>query len=347
MDAHPALMAPRLRSLARAALLGAAGVLAVDAIYRTITHISYVNRDQCFLYRALPGVGFLVFEHIVEVGLIALVGTYVAILLARWVQRFPRLFPSNPLIAFAYGAVLPLCSCAAVPLLYALRGKRDERTVLAFVLSAPLLSPHIVVLSFALLGATYGALRIAAAFALVMIVAHVVPLVARLGAAHSRPQGGLFAPAAAEPLCAGDCGLAQDDAGLETFAVFRGLLPYLLIGGGLSIGLDLLQPERWLAGGHLPVGGLAGTLGGVLLVLVGVPLYLCHGTEVLLLRPLVEHGVTLGTAVAFSLTSTGVCVTSLAMLARFLGRRRTIAFAACVLLTSLALGFVIDRCAHF
>jgi len=335
------------RNFARAAVFAATLALTVDTVYRTVARIGYLNREECILYRAFPGMGFLVFEHLVETGLIALVGTFVAILLARQLHRFPRLFPANPIAAFLYGAALPLCSCAAVPLLYAMRGKRDERTTLAFVLAAPLLSPSIIVLSFALMGTAYGVLRIAASFVLVMATAHVVPLVMKRRAGRAEPSACASYADVQGPACTGSCAPARGDVYLETLAVFRSILPYLLIAGTLSIAFDLLKPERWLEAGSLPGGGLGSTLGGALVVLVGIPLYLCHGTEVLLLRPLVHHGVSLGTAVGFSLTSTGVCLTSLAMLGRFLGRRATIVLAGCVLFTALALGFVIDRLVAF
>ena len=332
---------------ARVVILAATLALAGDTVYRTVARIGYLNREECILYRALPGMGFLIFEHLVETGLIALVGTFVAILLARQLHRFPRLFPARPIAAFLYGAALPLCSCAAVPLLYAMRGKRDERTTLAFVLAAPLLSPSIIVLSFALMGTAYGVLRIAASFVLVMATAHVVPLVMKRRAGRAEPSACASYADVQGPACTGSCAPARGDVYLETLAVFRSILPYLLLAGTLSIAFDLLKPERWLEAGSLPGGGLGSTLGGALVVLVGIPLYLCHGTEVLLLRPLVHHGVSLGTAVGFSLTSTGVCLTSLAMLGRFLGRRATIVLAGSVLFTALALGFAIDRLVAF
>ncbi len=72
------------------------------------------------------------------------------------------------------------------------------------------------------------------------------------------------------------------------------------------------------------------------------PFYFCNGAEVLFLRPLVNHGFPLGTAVAFSLTSPAICTTSIAMLFKIIGKRLTVALVACVALISLALALLIN-----
>lgn len=77
-------------------------------------------------------------------------------------------------------------------------------------------------------------------------------------------------------------------------------------------------------------------------VLVGVPLYFCNGAEVLFVRPLVVHGFPLGTGVAFSMTSTAICATSIAMLLKVIGRWLTTVMVGCVVAGSLALGLVLN-----
>ena len=230
--------------------------------------MSYVNREQCVLYKALPRPGFLIFEYFVETLVIVFVGTFIAVWLSRRFLRFRRLLPRNPLMAFAYGSVLPVCSCGVIPLVSSLRERIGFTTLMAFVISAPLLSPYIIVLSFSVLGPTYGLLRIGSAFVLTMVCAVVLGLASK----------GRDLPAVASAVgCNKQCGPHEEDIYLETFAMFRRLLPYLLVAGALGVGLEYLGPRQFLLRG-----GFASGLPEVIVwTLAGVPLYFCNGAEVL------------------------------------------------------------------
>jgi uncharacterized membrane protein YraQ (UPF0718 family) len=75
---------------------------------------------------------------------------------------------------------------------------------------------------------------------------------------------------------------------------------------------------------------------------LGVPLYFCNGAEVLFLRPLLNHGFPVGTAIAFSISATAVCATSIAMLLKLLGARTTIALLVCLLTLAFAAALAIN-----
>jgi hypothetical protein len=201
---------------------------------------------------------------------------------------------------------------------------------MAFVLASPLLSPYILVLSFTVLGFTYGMLRIACSFILVMVTVGILGVVQKGG---NGPE-----PAMAGPGCAAGCSGDGGDVYLETFSVFRGMLPLILVGASLGVGLELLGPRSYLLN-SLTGRGLTGVLAWIAL---GVPLYFCNGAEVLFLRPLVSHGFPLGTAVGFSLTSTAVCTTAMAMFFRIIGTRLTVILAGSVFVVSCALAVLIN-----
>jgi uncharacterized membrane protein YraQ (UPF0718 family) len=316
--------------LIRAALVISALVVASDIVYKIVNNISYVNRDQCVLFRVLPKAGFIIFEYFFETVVIVFVGIYIAGLLGRWFLRFQRFFPKNPFTAFLYASVIPVCGCGVIPLLSSLQGRMKFVTTMSFVLAASLLSPYVLVLSFSVLGFTYGMLRIVSSFIVVMATAYILGLLKREDARTE--------PAWIGAGCAKTCDGQEGDVYLETYEMFKSLLPYLLIGGGLGVLLELIGPRFFLM--NRQTGG--GLIGAFVWVLIGVPLYFCNGAEVLFLRPLVNHGFPLGTAVAFSLTSTAICTTSIAMLFKIIGKRLTIALVACVALISLTLALLIN-----
>ena len=318
------------RRLIQAAVIGSGLIWASDIIYKIVNDVSYVNRERCILYKSLPKIGFVVFEYFFETLVIVFVGIFLAVLLSRWFLRFQRFYPRNPVTAFLSASVIPVCACALIPLLSAMKGKMKFATTMSFVLTAPLLSPYILVLSFSVLGFTYGMLRIASAFILVMITAFILGYLQRNDVS--------LEPAGAGGGCAQTCGAQEGDVYLETFKIFKGLLLPLLIGGAIGVLLEYLGPRAFLLNGRAG----RGVPGVLAWILIGAPLYFCNGAEVLFLRPLVNHGLPLGTAIGFSMTSTTICATSIAMLLKIIGSRLTVALVACVVLISLALALVVN-----
>jgi uncharacterized membrane protein YraQ (UPF0718 family) len=316
--------------LIKGLLVAASSAWAADIVYKVTSDISFANREKCILFRALPPIGFTLFEYVFETLVVVFVGTFVAVWLRRRFSRFSRFYPRSPWAAFAYASAIPVCACAAIPLLESMKGKLKFTTTMSFVLAAPLLSPYIIILSFSVLGFTYGVLRILSSFALVMVTAFILGLVERRIAVVPRTFMG--------PGCTRHCPGASGDIYIETFTVFRSLLPYLLIAGGAGVVLEYLGPRAGLLAGRMGAGP-----GGIMTwVLVGVPLYFCNGAEVLFVRPLVVHGFPLGTGVAFSMTSTAICATSIAMLLKVIGRWLTTVMVGCVVAGSLALGLVLN-----
>lgn len=318
------------RQLIRAAVIGSGLIWASDIIYKIVNDVSYVNRERCILYKSLPRIGFVVFEYFFETLVIVFVGIFLAVLLSRWFLRFQRFYPRNPVTAFLSASVIPVCACALIPLLSAMKGKMKFATTMSFVLTAPLLSPYILILSFSVLGITYGMLRIASAFILVMITAFILGSLQRNDVSLEMAGAG--------DGCAKTCGAQEGDVYLETFKIFKSLLLPLLIGGAIGVLLEYLGPRAFLLNGRAGR-GVAGVLAWIL---IGAPLYFCNGAEILFLRPLVNHGLPLGTAIGFSMTSTTICTTSIAMLLKIIGSRLTVVLVACVVLISLTLALVVN-----
>lgn len=319
------------RRLIQSGLVVSAVLWAADNVYRIVNDISYISREKCVLFKVFPRIGFLIFEYFFETIMIVLVGIFVAVVLARGFSRCGRFLPRNPLSAFVYGSIIPVCSCAVIPLVSTMKGRMKFATTMSFILAAPLLSPYIIVLSFSVLGLTYGILRIASSFVLVMSSVFILSLLRGRSASMDGD------PARAG--CSRACSTDEEDVYLRTFEVFKKLFPFLVLAGAVGICLEYLGPRNLLI---RDTGWGQGPLGVLLWAGIGIPLYFCHGAEVLFLRPLVTHGFPVGTAIAFSLTSTAICTTAIAMLLGIIGRRLTAILAACVLGISLVLALVIN-----
>ncbi len=304
---------------------------AADFAYKTINNITYLNRENCILFRMMPKFWFLVFEYFVELFILVVIGVFLAALLESLFTKYKRLYPSNIITAFLYASLLPVCTCATIPFIGSMREKIPFRTIIAFVVAAPLLSPYIIMLSFSVLGVRYAMLRICCAFFLSMVTGIVVEFFY----SEEKPKGiitiGICTP--------GECNTQKADIYLHTYEILKKLIPYLVLAGIAGIAIELFAPAHYLTQFDIP----NNFVGVSLVILAGIPVYFCNGAEILVLRPLIhQSGLALGTAIAFSLTSTAVCMTSIVMLAKFLGKKLTFILVANIIITTLLLGLLIN-----
>jgi hypothetical protein len=83
-------------------------------------------------------------------------------------------------------------------------------------------------------------------------------------------------------------------------------------------------------------------LGLFLAATIGVPLFICSGEDVLMLKPLLDLGLPIGHAITFTLAGNGICLSSMALLFGILGRKTTLWLTICFWLGSFAIGYLIN-----
>jgi uncharacterized protein len=314
----------------KVSLIVSALLIAADIIYRNVNNIDYLTREKCILYQVLPRPLFLFMEHYIELGLFMFLGIFLAMLLENNFSKYKKFYPKTPFLAFVYASILPICSCTALPLLKTLKEKINLRTLITFVMAAPLLSPPIILLSFSVLGVKYAILRILAAGVLAISLGYIIEFF------YNKDKDSI------EPILAQNCQkckLVETNVYIKTLNLFKSLLPFLLIAGTLGLLAELFVNEEIIA--NIP--NVNSFLGIMAVSVVGIPIYLCNGADVLILRPFVHTmGLELGTAVTFSLTSTAICVTSTVMFLKFLGRKLTIVLLISIFFLSAILGYLIN-----
>ncbi|MFO8016551.1 MAG: permease, partial [Candidatus Woesearchaeota archaeon] len=288
----------------------------------------------CILYSSLPEWGRLVFEYFIELTLIVIVGIFLASLLEKYFLKYKTWYPKNPVTSFIYASLLPVCACAVIPLVRTMKDRINMRTLVSFILAAPLLSPYIIMLSFSVLGAKYGILRILCSFVLAIGTGYIV------GFFYDRRDNietkGLGEIAGCKK---GSCPVPKKDVFMDTYRIFIDIVPYIILAGFIGVLFEFMVQENDLL--NL---SLANTpLGTLIVILAGIPFFFCNGSEVLLLRPFIdEGGFLLGTAMAFSLTSTSICITSFVMLLKFLGKKLTLIMTASIIVLVMILSMLIN-----
>jgi len=275
-------------------------------------------------------------------------GAFVGALVESWlrpetVEKWIGAKGGSITAAIVAGAVLPGCAMTTMPLAASLKARgASVGTLTGFIMIAPILSPHTIILNAAMLGLPMTVGRI------------VIPVIAVYGVAllinSLQQRGRVGVPAEAPNLPAVemaesgcDCCCDEKPAGKSLWATFysnlRTLIPFLLLGLlAVSILQALLPPDysRLLRTGWTAYFIAAG---------IAIPLYVCEGAEVPLTAALLAFGVGAGPAFTFLLASVGTCIPTIAMAPRIIGTRATYIYVTAWVLLSVGGGMLFGRVA--
>lgn len=242
--------------------------------------------------------------------------------------------------AAAIGVPLPVCSCGVVPLAVALRRKgASAPATMSFLITTPESGIDSILLSWGLLGPVMAIARPIASF-LSALLAGGLSLLAP--AAGNGPE-----PTPSRCESDGGCG-CHDEAdeappGLAsrlfhaTRELFDDLVFWMWLGIVTAGLLAALLPDDLAALGL--GGGLAPML---LLLLAGIPLYVCASSSTPVAAALLLKGVSPGAALVFLLVGPATNAASLLLLHRTFGRRFILSYLAGIGLGAVVSGLALD-----
>ncbi|MDH7555833.1 MAG: permease [Candidatus Methanosuratincola sp.] len=247
--------------------------------------------------------------------------------------------PDSMLGGMAFASLLPVCSCGAIPIAKAMIETKQIRirTVIAFLMVAPVLSPVVIPLSFQL-GASYAILRIVSIAVLGAVAGFLVERFAGV-----KGEGGKVLSCSG---CSNSGRVKQTQE--KSFVI-----------ASWDLLISLLRP--------IFIGILAGTIvakyvpsslistvlspdyvGLVVATMIALPVYLCHGQEVALLRPLMSasllgaSALPVGHAIAFTLAGTGICASAIPPLVAIVGKKATSVVLLTFFFGSILIGAAIN-----
>lgn len=280
-----------------------------------------------------------------QMGLWLLFGFLVAGLLSVfvspvWLQRYLGGGGFGPIArASLFGVPLPLCSCGVIPVAASLKQHGASRpATTAFLLSTPQTGVDSILVTWTLLGPLMAVFRPIAAL-----------LTGLLGGAAVQaldPQRDDERPDFSQ--VAGAAVGAPELKGPLTERLRKGLVYGFLtlpadIGRALLIGLlvagvlGAVVPEdflgRYLGGGPLSI---------ALMMLVGIPIYVCATASVPLAASFIFLGATPGAALAFLIAGPATNAATIATVSRVLGRRNAIIYLASVAVSAFGGGLLLD-----
>jgi uncharacterized membrane protein YraQ (UPF0718 family) len=276
----------------------------------------------------------------------AVVGTAVERWLpTAWAERWLTRGSAPVFTAAAAGALLPGCALTTVPVAAAFRDKGASVGALAaFLMIAPILSPHTLVLNLALLGWPMTAGRIVLPLAVCIALGLLLNMLRFSTPSTPLPEGKSSCCSQEKPepksCCAAQKSTSSQAASRGSFfsslaKSLRELGPYFLLGLLAVAVVETLVPHETL------VRRLSGGWGAHLAAAVaGIPVYVCEGAEIPLTAALVKMGVGPGPAFTFLLASVGTCIPTIAMAPRIIGWTPTVLYVAAMLVASIGGGMV-------
>jgi uncharacterized membrane protein YraQ (UPF0718 family) len=259
--------------------------------------------------------------------------------IARWLGR-----PGFGATARAalLGIPLPLCSCAVVPVTIELSKKGASREAsLAFLVSTPETGVDSILLTYGLMGPVMAVVRPFAAL-ITSLVAATTSMIWRdqdgggedpiVGSDDTQP---LPDPVESSPVPRTSRFLRAARYGFVEMVDEIGF--WLVVGLIVTGIITALVPETWIQG---VLGRGPGTL--FILLLLGIPLYMCASASTPVGAALLLKGISPGAALVFLLAGPATNASSLVVIARFFGRRFVAIYLFSVVVTALATGFLFD-----
>ncbi|NKB25920.1 MAG: SO_0444 family Cu/Zn efflux transporter [Kiritimatiellae bacterium] len=235
------------------------------------------------------------------------------------------------------GIPLPLCSCAVIPVSVSLRKQGASRgATLSFLISTPQTGVDSLFVTYSLLGIVFTMFRGVAAFVSGLIGGAVVSVI------DSKT------PNASEPLSEAvhDCCCSEKMIKNKVWhslqhgfvSLPREMALPLLAGLLMAALITVCIPEDFFAGA---VGSGVGTKW--IMMLMGIPMYVCATASVPIAAAFVSAGVSPGAALVFLMTGPATNAATLTTIWKLMGKRFGFIYLMVVGMTALVNGIILDQ----
>ncbi|HEY9078489.1 SO_0444 family Cu/Zn efflux transporter [Magnetovibrio sp.] len=244
------------------------------------------------------------------------------------------------------GAPLPLCSCGVLPAAVSLRKEGASKgATVSFLIATPETGPDSVAISYALLGPIMAVARPIAA----ILSAIFSGLLANLFVAGETQSAPMKTEASTCTSCCGDHCSVEPPVGsggltARTWGGVRYGFTDILddIALWLAIGLvvagvmsALVEPQALSAYGH-GIGAM------VVMLVVGVPIYVCATASTPIAAGLIAVGVSPGAALVFLLAGPATNIATLGVVGKDLGVRALVGYLLGISISAIASGLALD-----
>ncbi|WP_278549581.1 permease [Cloacibacillus evryensis] len=249
----------------------------------------------------------------------------------------------NSVLGAMLGAVTPFCSCSTIPVLVGLfKSGAPFCGAISFLLTSPILNPAIITLMLAFFGlkATITYTTFTFVFAVVMglildkagfekEVKNVVVTGGHQDSVSWETLRGNFWQKQAQAFK-----IALRDA----FALFKGVMGFLLLGAGIGAFIYEFVPADLLAG----FAGANNLWAVPLAAVVGIPMYIRTETMIPIASVLIAKGVAPGVMIALILGGAGASIPEVSLLNSIFKKKLVITFVLCIFAVATITGYIFN-----
>ncbi|NJB68951.1 hypothetical protein GGQ74_002645 [Desulfobaculum xiamenense] len=246
------------------------------------------------------------------------------------------------------GVPLPLCSCGVIPAAAGLRRQGASKgATTAFLISTPETGADSIAVTWALLDPVMTILRPLSALITATAAGLIVnalpdektPAERTLPMAHSCGCGGACATPAHAETTRPPLPQRIKDGFRHAFGEMLADIGVWLLAGTVAAALiSALVPAGFIENS---LGGELGSL--VVMLVIGVPLYICATSSTPIAASLALKGLSPGAALVFLLAGPATNTATIAVVSHILGRKAVVAYIGTIAVCSLALGWLTNR----
>lgn len=236
------------------------------------------------------------------------------------------------------GVPLPLCSCGVIPVSASIRRHGASRaSTTAFLLSTPQTGVDSITITYALLGPFFAVFRPIAALITGIFGGWLVQLFDKNGDQNQ-------AETPENHVCTEECCTGSPQQGKLRRALHYGMVTLPRdIGMTLLVGIVIAGMMTVL----IPAGFLEqyigyGAFSILLMMLVGIPIYVCATASVPIAAGFLHLGATPGAALAFLIAGPATNAAAITTIWKVLGRRTAIVYLVTVAISAFGLGLLLD-----
>jgi len=237
---------------------------------------------------------------------------------------------AGSVLGAAFGALTPFCSCSTIPLLLGMLNAGVPFTAcMAFLFSSPLLNPVIVSLFVVLLGWRVALLYLIVTFG----VAVSAGLVLNALGFESQVKSVAFMR---DDQPTQDAGSRIRRSADFAIALFRQLMPYLLLGAGIGAFIYGFVPSDLV----VRIAGRDNPLAIPAAALIGIPLYIRAEMILPIGLALIDKGMSVEAVLALVIGGAGASIPELSLLSAIFEKRLLAAFVLTIFTTAIAAGYL-------
>lgn len=246
-----------------------------------------------------------------------------------------------PLVkASAFGVPLPLCSCGVIPVSMSLhKHGASKGSTVSFLLSTPQTGADSIFVTLSLLGPVFAIFRPLAAFVTGIIGGSLVNFVTGSEEEVSKPEK------CTDQCCDTEKKSDKIIAGLKYGFVTlpRDIGKAIFVGLVIAAAISSIVPDDFLAD---KLGAEKGILPMLVMMVLGIPVYVCATASVPVAAALILKGLSPGAALVFLMTGPATNAASFVTIWKSLGSKTAITYILTVAGCALVAGIILDFVAY-